>query len=146
MKHTAWVPIVGIIAIILGAIMVFNTTGVRGFGEGPFMPISIMPRDSFCKTVSINLFGVANADITVDATAGGVVISALNTSRCGMAISNSGAADMRCAPTTLTVTSTVGILIPAGQVRYFGLEGQQLWKCIRTTGSSTTANVWEATP
>jgi hypothetical protein len=143
MNKLPWVVLV--IALAFYAILVAPHFS-RGFGEGPFMPISIMPRDAQCKTVAINLFGTANADITIDSTAGGIVVSALNTLRCGMAISNSGGADMRCAPVGVVPTSTVGILVPAGQVRYFGLEGQQLWKCIRTTGSSTTANVWEAVP
>ena len=107
--------------------------------------IYLRPQDAPCKTVLVNAQGTASADITIDGTAGGVAVLAAGTTRCAAVITNSGAADMRCAPTTVTVSSTVGYLVPAGKSLALGLEGQQAWKCIRT-GSSTTASVLEAKP
>lgn len=103
------------------------------------------PADAQCKTVTINEKGTGNASITVDSTAGGVTVLDAKTLRCGATIYNSGTANMRCAPTTVTVTSTVGHLIPNGVALVLGAEGQQAWKCIRTTGTSTTAEIAEAT-
>lgn len=103
------------------------------------------PNVSPCKTVTTNAQGAAGADITVDSTAGGVSVMAASTTRCGALIKNAGTAAMRCAATTLTVSSTVGELIDAGETLVLGLEGQQAWKCIRTTGTSTSASVSEAT-
>lgn len=97
-----------------------------------------------CTITKVNLQGASSADITVDATAGGVTVLAADSNRCEALIQNSGAAAMRCAPTTITVTSTVGFYVPAAGTLALGVEGQQAWKCIRTTGSSTTASVAEA--
>jgi len=101
-----------------------------------------------CQTTGINLQGTGGAGnaITIDNTSGGVSIMLANQARCGGTISNTGAGAMNCAPTTETVSSTIGQTIAAGQAYNFGPEGQQAWKCIRTTSTSTTANVAEALP
>lgn len=104
------------------------------------------PATASCKTVAVNSQGASNADITVDATAGGVAVLAASTTRCSAVIANVSANDMRCAPTTVTVTSTAGFLVQAGAKLSLGLEGQQAFKCIRTGGSSATASVMESTP
>lgn len=101
-----------------------------------------------CSKVRINESGVARADIVVDGTAGGVTVAPALDSRCGGIIVNSGTGTkaMRCGPSTMTVTSTVGFLLNAGDALSLGNEGQQLWRCIKTTGDNTTANVIEAIP
>lgn len=104
------------------------------------------PTDAACKKVTVNDQGSGNADITVDATAGGVSVMAANSQRCGALLTNSSANDMRCGPTTITVTSTVGYYVKGNTTLELGLEGQQAWRCIRTGGSSATASVAEATP
>lgn len=107
--------------------------------------VTTSPGGAPCKTVTINAQGVAGADVTVDATVGGVTVMAASTTRCSALLHNTGTAGMRCSPSTQTPTTTVGKLIDAGGVLKLGLESQQPWKCIRTTASSTTANVAEAT-
>lgn len=125
-----------LISLVLAAAL-----GVAAVPSGP------RPADAaICKTVAVNAKGTGNASITVDATAGGVTVMDASTQRCGATITNSGTADMRCAPSTVTVTSTVGFLIAAGKALNLGSEAQQAWKCIRTTASSTTADVGEANP
>ena len=101
------------------------------------------PSAAACKTVTVNAQGTGSADVTVDATATGVSVMAALATRCGALILNSGAADMRCAPSTVTVTSTVGFFVPAGQALRLSEEGQQAWRCIRTTGTSTSASIAE---
>lgn len=108
--------------------------------------VYLRSQDSPCKTVGVNVQGTANADVSVDNTAGGVAVLAASTTRCGAVIKNSGTGDMRCAPTTITVSSTVGFLIIAGDKQTLGLEAQQAWKCIRTGSTTTTASVLEAIP
>ena len=104
------------------------------------------PVSSSCKKVAVNLQGSANADVTVDNTATGVLVMAASTSRCGAIIRNSGAAAMRCAPPTITVTATVGTEVLAADVLTLGLEAQEAWRCIRSTGTNAAANVTEAIP
>jgi hypothetical protein len=101
-----------------------------------------------CQTTGINLQGTGGAGnaITIDNTAGGVSIMLANSGRCGGTIQNTGAAAMNCDPITQTVSATIGFTLAAGASYNFGPEGQQAWKCIRTTASSTTANVAEALP
>jgi hypothetical protein len=101
-----------------------------------------------CQTTGVNLQGTGGAGnaITIDNTSGGVSIMLANSQRCGGTIQNTGAAAMNCAPTTETVSATIGFTIAAGASYNFGPEGAQAWKCIRTTSSSTTANVAEALP
>jgi hypothetical protein len=86
----------------------------------------------------------AGGDVFVDNTAGGVTVLGANTKRCQALITNNGTADMRCAPTTLTVSATVGYPIKAGQTLTMGLEGRESWKCARTTSTSTAAAIAEA--
>lgn len=95
-------------------------------------------------SVVINEKGTTNQDITVDSTAGGVTVVDAKTVRCGGTIRNTGAAAMRCGPASMTVTTTAGTLLNAGDAASYGSEFVEAWKCIRTTGSSTTANVQEA--
>lgn len=113
------------------------------------LPSLAQAQNLACQTVRINSSGTAGADITVDGTAGGVTVMPRLQARCGAIIFNSGSAPMRCAPSTgpwaLTVSGTVGTLINNGSALVLGNEGQDLWKCIRTAGS-TTANVTEAVP
>lgn len=104
------------------------------------------PSAAACKTVTQNSQGAGNADITVDATVGGVAVLAASTTRCAAILSNVGSADARCASGATTPTSTAGYLIKAGKDLVLGPEGQQAWKCIRTTATSTTFAVVEASP
>lgn len=104
------------------------------------------PTTASCKTVTVNSQGLAGADVAVDNTAGGVTILAASTTRCGVTVYNSGTAAMRCSPSGQIPTTTVGQLINVGDTYVLGFEGQQAWKCIRTTGVSTAASVSEASP
>ena len=104
------------------------------------------PATASCKTTTVNGLGVAGADVTIDATAGGIATLDANPARCGALIRNTGAADMRCAPTGLTPTATAGLLIPPGMTLLLGNEGQQAWRCIRTTATSTAASTAEERP
>jgi len=96
--------------------------------------------------VKVNLKGTSNADITVDSTAGGVVVMDALSTRCSANIRNTGTADMRCAPASVTVSTTAGALLKPGDIAVLGVEGAEAWRCIRTTGTSTTTNVLEARP
>jgi hypothetical protein len=100
-----------------------------------------------CTHSKVNLQGSSNGSITIDATAGGILVMAAATAkRCGATIQNSGSAAMRCGPASMTVSATAGYLISAGASLNVGPEGQEAWNCIRTTASSTTADVDEAVP
>jgi hypothetical protein len=115
-------------------------------GTTNLVDIQARPQDSSCKTVTVNAQGVANAGVTVDATAGGVTVLAASSTRCSALLSNlQGGGDALCAPTTVTVTTTVGFRLPAGQSLSLGLEAQQAWKCIRQGATSATLYVVEAT-
>lgn len=103
-----------------------------------------------CFSIQINAKGSSGAAITVDATAGGVVIADGNTSRCALTIINETSNPMRCAPSTgkyaLTVSSTVGAYIPPGAYPVFGRAAQEQWKCVRTGGTSASVTVLEDLP
>ena len=110
-----------------------------------FERVILSPTDAPCKTWLANENGTANATITVDATAGGITILDALTSRCGALIQNeAGAGDIRCASGTLAPTTTVGVLIQAGQSLSLSLEAQQIVKCIRTGATSGTVSTVEA--
>lgn len=104
------------------------------------LPAAAQP---LCDETVINQKGSSNADVTVDSTAGGVRVMDASTTRCCALIHNSGEGDMRCAPTSLVVTTTKGALVPSGQSLVLGIEGREAWNCIRTADTSTTANVVE---
>ena len=105
------------------------------------------PAAASCKTVSVNAQGVAGADVTVDATATGVSVLAASTTRCGALVKNNGSNQIRCGPTSHTLTATVfGMVVEAGQTLILGTEAQEAWKCIRTGAASSTANIAEMTP
>jgi len=126
------------------AATLFDKTGTAIDAGNP-LPVSAAIIAA-CKKVVVNGSGVAGADITIDSTAGGIVVLAANATQCAFDIRNSGTAPMRCCPSTLTCSSTAGFLLNQGEDLKAGLEGQEAWKCIRTTGTSTTANVAQATP
>lgn len=106
-----------------------------------------VPMSAPCQNISINLQGSGNADITVDSTSGGVTVLAANNHRCGVLITNSSANDMRCAPTNITVTTTVGYYVKGNTTLELGPgEAKDAWKCIRTGVSSATASVLESVP
>src|SRR5262245_24473478 len=111
--------------------------------------IRVPPGVQSCLTVTMNSQGSSGADITIDNTAGGVSVMLASTTRCAALIRNSGSNQMRCGPTSQTLTATAyGIVVDAGQALTLGPYGEvsQAWKCIRTGGSSTTANIAESTP
>lgn len=112
-------------------------------------PSSLAAQDG-CYNVRINHKGTAGASITVDATAGGVVVADRNTSRCGLTFINETANAMRCAPATgeyaLVVTATVGAYIPPGTYPVFGRAAREQWKCIRTGASSASVSILEDMP
>jgi hypothetical protein len=83
-------------------------------------------------------------DVLIDATAGGVVVLDANPQRCQALIQNTGAASMRCGPATVVVSAVVGFLVKAGETLTLGAEGKELWRCIRTTSTSTTVSIAEA--
>lgn len=101
-----------------------------------------------CPIVYANPQGAANADVTVDNTAGGVVVLVAAPSRCSALISN-GSNPIRCAVSTgagaLAPTTTAGFLLNAGQALGLSIEDgvTQGWKCIRTTAGSSTVSVLE---
>jgi len=86
----------------------------------------------------------STGDITITNAAGGIQVLAANGRRCGALITNTGGVTMRCAPSTITVTATVGTPVIGGGTYQLGPEGRQLWRCISTTGSSTTVAITEA--
>ena len=103
------------------------------------------PVDAPCKTIVVNAKGTGNATVTVDATVGGVTVLDALTTRCSAIIQNEGGAgDMRCGSGTLAPTTTVGVLVQAGQSLALGLEAQQVIKCIRTGATSATVSTVEA--
>ena len=104
------------------------------------------PQTAACKTVTVNSQGVANAPVTVDATAGGVAVLAVSTTRCSATIYNESGGDIRCAPTTVTVTASVGALVPVETGVKLGMDSQQAWNCIRVAGDSAVVSVLESTP
>jgi hypothetical protein len=108
-------------------------------------PVAAAP---MCYSTKVNLQGSSGADVTVDATAGGVLVMSANSSRCAALIKNAGANQIRCGPTTQTVTaSAYGVVLDAGQVLSLTTESaSQAWNCIRTGGSSSSANIVEALP
>jgi hypothetical protein len=104
------------------------------------------PADAACKTVVVNAQGTANSGIAVDSTAGGVPVLAASTTRCGALLYNlQGGGDVLCGPTTITVTTTVGFYLAAGQSLALGNEGQQAWRCIRQGSTNGTVYVAEST-
>ena len=104
----------------------------------------LSPTDAACKTIVINAKGTGNATITVDATAGGITVLDALATRCGALIQNeAGSGDMRCTTGALAPTTTVGILVQAGQSLSLDLEAQQVMKCIRTGATSATVSTVE---
>lgn len=100
-----------------------------------------------CKTTVINAQGTANAGVTVDNNAGGRAVLAANTRRCEAVLYNlQGGGDALCAPTTITVTTTVGFYLAAGQSLALGSESQQAWNCIRQAAVNATLYVAESRP
>jgi len=89
----------------------------------------------------VNAKGVAAADVAVSSSA--VSVMDANATRVAGVIMNSGTADMRCAPDGTTLSATQGFLIVAGARFALATEASEGWKCIRTTGSDTTAGVAE---
>ena len=144
-------PIVGadlFRAIISGRTVGTVTATAQFVGTGSGFPVvssTVAPAASACKTITTNAQGVANATITVDATAGGITVMAASTTRCGGIIQNESGGDMRCATGALAPTTTVGMLVGVGQTLQVGLEGQQQMRCIRTGATSATVSVMEET-
>jgi hypothetical protein len=103
-----------------------------------------------CSNVRVNGKGAAGASITVDATVGGVVVAESNESRCAITFINETVNPLRCAPSTgkypVVPTTTAGILIPASWYLTIGWAADAEWKCIRSTGTSTTLTVVEELP
>lgn len=111
-------------------------------------PLVFADANRVCPNVQINAKGTSNADITVDATAGGIVVLDAKAERCSAIIYNVSN-PIRCAPSSgagaITVTATAGFLLSAGQGLGLSIEdGATLaWKCIRTTAGSSTVSVAE---
>ena len=102
----------------------------------------VSTQDACLAASTVQMPGIG--DVVIDGTAGGVTILGANGKRCQAIIQNTGTAAMRCGPATITVSATVGFLVPPGQSLVTGVEGRELWKCIRTTGTSTSASIAEA--
>jgi hypothetical protein len=96
--------------------------------------------------------GTSGAKITIDATAGGILVATANTARCGLWIKSETANPMRCAPATgpyaLVVSATVGFFWPlaAENPPILGWAAGEAWKCFRTTGTSNDVSVMELLP
>lgn len=87
----------------------------------------------------------ALADITVGATA--VQVLDNNSSVCQRLLRNNGAQPIRCLPVPQGApTATLGLLLNAGDQLLMGTEGRESWRCIRTTGTSSTATTIEGIP
>lgn len=105
-----------------------------------------------CSETRINAQGSSGAAITVDATAGGIVVALQNASRCFLLIKSDSVNPMRCAPSTgpykLVVSATVGFLWPlaAEPSLIMGWAATEEWRCFRTTGTSNTVSVMEGLP
>ena len=84
------------------------------------------------------------ADITVTNVAGGVQVLAANPRRCAALLVNTGGVTVRCGAATATVTATLGTPISVGGAYGLTSEGREAYKCISTTGTSTTMSVTEA--
>lgn len=99
-----------------------------------------------CPTAVVNRLGSSNADITVSTTA--VTVLSRNDSRCRALIFNNATAAnaMRCAPSGVTPTSTVGYLIPGGATLTLDVGSQQAWQCIRAAAADATVSTLEAVP
>lgn len=109
-----------------------------------FERVILSPVDAPCRTVVVNAKGIANATISVDATVGGITVLDALTTRCGALIQNeAGGGDMRCAFGTTVPTTTVGVLVQAGQSLSLDLEAQQVAKCIRTGATNATVSTVE---
>ena len=124
---------------VLGAVAVLAVL----FG---FERVILSPTDSACKTVTVNPSGVGNAGVVVDSTVGGVIVMAASPARCGAVFYNlQGGGDVLCGPSTITVTTTVGFYLAAGQSLALDLEAQQQWKCIRQAATNGTVYVAAST-
>ena len=131
------------ILVCLMVLFVGSAADVGAQASRVYTPPAIAP----CKTVTVNPQGVGGAPVTVDATVGGVSVLGASTTRCAAVIRNAHAtAEMRCAPTTLTVLSTAGFLIAAGDALNLTLEAQQAWNCIRASNTNVPAEVVESRP
>lgn len=97
-----------------------------------------------CQRVVINEKGTSNANITINNTAGGILIADANSNRCSLVIHNNGANVMTCGPATITVSATAGFIVGVGGVLSFDSEGKEAWRCFSDTG--TTAQVVESKP
>ena len=85
-----------------------------------------------------------SGDITIDATAGGIQVLAANAKRCNALIINGGNAALRGCPSWITVSASVGVTLGAGQSLPLDRDGRAAWRCIRTTGTSTSATIIES--
>ena len=94
--------------------------------------------------LSASTMQMPSTAITIDNTAGGVSVLTAKSKRCAALIKNVGTADMNCAPTTYTVSTTLGWLVSPGETLGLTSEGREAWKCIRTTSNSTSVVVIEA--
>lgn len=110
--------------------------------------LSYADLNRYCPNPRVNAQGTSNQDITIDATAGGILILAQDPNRCSAMIINV-TNPIRCGPSTgagaMTVTSTAGLLLSAGAGIGLSVEDgvTEAWKCIRTTASSSTVSVVE---
>jgi len=126
--------VLGVMTLVLGmALLVFLVTFA-----GAQTPVVDACMSSALVTVP------PAGDITITNAAGGVQVLAANGRRCSALITNTGGVTIRCAPTTFTVTATVGTPVIGGATFQLSSEGRQAWKCISTTGSTTTVAVTEA--
>jgi hypothetical protein len=103
-----------------------------------------------CAQSRVNVKGTNGAVVTVDATAGGIIVADSNPSRCFLWINNDTVNPMRCAPSTgpyaLVVSATVGFLWPVSPAPILGWAAAEQWKCFRTTGVSATVSTMEGLP
>lgn len=85
------------------------------------------------------------ADITVSTTA--VQVFAPNVARCQILLKNNGSNPMRCAPVDQgKPTSSLGLLMNAGDQLIMTTAGREAWACIRSSSSDTTATTIEELP
>lgn len=99
-----------------------------------------------CKTLKANLQGSALADITVDATSGGVTVLGSSITRCGAVIKLVSGGQIKCLSSGQgNPSTTAGFTLDVGDVLGVDTEAQEAYKCIRTGGTSGIVTVVEKT-
>ena len=118
--------------------------GSRGGGSGP-MEASAQTVQVCTPTRTLVSTVGAGSDILVSVNP--VDVLTVNAAACSRLLWNKGLAPIRCLPKPQgTPTSTVGLLLNAGEQILLGTEGREAWWCLRTTGADTIVVTIEGIP